>query len=482
MGRNTTTPRASISLTFGIELEFLYLWQQSRASGDGPGRSSEESSSEEPSSEEPSSEGPSSEGPSSEERSSEERSSQEQSSTERSSTEPSSTERSSEEQSLEDVRDNHRHSIRKALVRTGLAVCPVNDDHPDYSKWSVTNDSTIQLTVGDKAERPRGCKVDGAEVVSRILRYDEGASFREVNQVVDALNGLNKPSGRRRVVPNRTCGFHVHVGQGAAGYTVEEMRRMFMVVTAFERHLDQLHGVSRVEHGCYSRGPAAALMRRLKVRKMTAWLRAIRRYDVHDFPGKSCIYNFYNCGYEDPSVRTIEFRQHRGTLVPEEIRAWIDVAVSVVRFAVARSEDDIVNFCLRYTSDPDFSIHHLLCEMDVPDQSRAFYRHRLAGGVDWLDGHTVKHRPDGFITPVTELGNFIGTQAVEDTDVNLVTEVIVDKFKDKGYGRVDRRLTKQICKELWDSINRKDDVEMVDIGEDEMVDTEDEDVDMADAE
>lgn len=352
--------------------------------------------------------------------------------------------------------------VHKALEDAGVLIHPFKLQLPTYEKWSVTDDPTVKLTGHEYANRPKDCKVDGVEVISRVLQYEDESWVGEVDQVLGVLHKLNKPSGRHRVLPNLTCGFHVHVGQGPAGFSLEEMKRVLMLVTAFEHQLDQLHGVSRIDETAYIKGAAAHLTEHLGTAgTLPDWLRELGNFIPQEFPDKKYAYNFYNCGYIESRHRTIEFRQHRGTLDRKEIHAWIDVVTSVVRFCTERSQYDIVSFCLEHAPDPDFSVHQLLHEIGVPEQSRSFYQARLMGNVSSSLSRFVGHRPSGAVTPVTELSVLINEQLLHDVLPARVISAIADKYDRRDYEALDDGEAQQIVRAMWQRHERDEEAGLV---------------------
>ena len=49
--------------------------------------------------------------------------------------------------------------------------------------------------------------------------------------------------------------------------------------------------------------------------------------------------------------KTIEFRQHEGTLSPQKILDWINVCVGVVEFSHVLSKSDMENLCREHIND-----------------------------------------------------------------------------------------------------------------------------------
>jgi hypothetical protein len=50
----------------------------------------------------------------------------------------------------------------------------------------------------------------------------------------------------RRLLINNTCTLHVHVGNGLAGFTVQTVKNLLSIYTAFERVIDEMHAKSRI--------------------------------------------------------------------------------------------------------------------------------------------------------------------------------------------------------------------------------------------
>ena len=352
---------------------------------------------------------------------------------------------------------NPRQSLQDALVKTKqIPVNPLGTvPATNYNRWTVYEDPTIDLDTIENAVFPEEtCKLAGIELISRALRYREDPWAWEINTALKAVNGLDRPSDGQRVLANLTCGFHVHVGRGEVGFNLEEMKRVLMLMTAFERHLDQLHGQSRVERASYNE-PLSVFFTRFFAygeaalpRTMQAWLGRITHFELDNFPGKRYACNFSNCYYETANKRTIEFRQHRGTLIPEEIRAWISVVCQLVRYAVRHQTADIFNFCLARTSDPDFTVKRLLATFDVPEETMAFYTARFKGELDWLAKHDALCRLSARSLEVNEFAYWVREITTTDVRIGVVNSMIATKLMGHGYGTINAGLMGRIREKL----------------------------------
>jgi len=73
----------------------------------------------------------------------------------------------------------------------------------------------------------------------------------EIHHALRMINAVNEPVKQRgwlRTFANTTCGLHVHVGSGlpSAGFTMQTVRNVLSLATAFERQIDSMHAVSRI--------------------------------------------------------------------------------------------------------------------------------------------------------------------------------------------------------------------------------------------
>lgn len=52
-------------------------------------------------------------------------------------------------------------------------------------------------------------------------------------------------SSNYRTIVNQTCGFHVHIGDGVSGFSVDTLKKLMGFLLTFETKLAKLHPESR---------------------------------------------------------------------------------------------------------------------------------------------------------------------------------------------------------------------------------------------
>ena len=99
---------------------------------------------------------------------------------------------------------------------------------PDYSKWNLTNDSSILDDTSSMEGSPSDshCRV-GMELVSPVFSVREEWE----NSTRNAVMRLNRTDIR----VNSTRAFHVHIGVEGRNFTIEEVKRLAQYVIIFER-------------------------------------------------------------------------------------------------------------------------------------------------------------------------------------------------------------------------------------------------------
>jgi hypothetical protein len=142
----------------------------------------------------------------------------------------------------------------------------------DPNRWNVLCDDSVKLETLQTANlRKEDCDVFSVELTSRVL-FNATANWttrsttnaghmhtityqQEITGVLEALHTafntrhpVNGPHSGRRLVTNYTCALHVHVGNGSTGFTLQTVKNLLSLCTAFERVIDEMHAASRI--GC----------------------------------------------------------------------------------------------------------------------------------------------------------------------------------------------------------------------------------------
>ena len=141
-------------------------------------------------------------------------------------------------------------------------------------------------------------------------------------------------------------------------------------------------------------------------------------------------------------MMTIEFRQHAGTLDAPEIRAWMDVVVSMVKHAHFTTDADYRDLSRNEWLKPDYGSIDLLKTLGCSLDTKRFYRHRL-GMTRWSPEPDVGifaadlsefdlFPVDRLIAPLLELVEWKGRR---DRLPATVQQRIKEKFRLGGYGQ-----------------------------------------------
>lgn len=83
-----------------------------------------------------------------------------------------------------------------------------------------------------------------------------------------------------------------------------------------------------------------------------------------------CAYNFTNLVYT--TLNTIEFRQHQGSLDPEAITHWAELACSLVRISYSNSDAVFRGLVEAHIGDSKYSIINLLLDLGLPRLARYY--------------------------------------------------------------------------------------------------------------
>jgi hypothetical protein len=142
----------------------------------------------------------------------------------------------------------------------------------DPNRWNVLCDDSVKLEDLQTADlRTEDCDVFSVELTSRVLFNDIANQTtwsttnaghmhtityqEEITGVLEALHNafntpppVDGPHSRRRLVTNYTCALHVHVGNGSTGFSLQTVKNLLSLCTAFERVIDEMHAVTRI--GC----------------------------------------------------------------------------------------------------------------------------------------------------------------------------------------------------------------------------------------
>jgi hypothetical protein len=157
----------------------------------------------------------------------------------------------------------------------------------------------------------------GFEVVSPVLKGKGG--LEQLRKVCEALAQAGARIDRR-------CGLHIHLGTGDFGEDPQVWKALYRNYAALEETIDAFMPASRrgsANQYCHSMR-VSELERRLAE---ASTLRAIERHVT----GGSRYFKLNSQSYW--RHKTVEFRQHSGTIDYEKIANWIEFCARFVEYA-----------------------------------------------------------------------------------------------------------------------------------------------------
>lgn len=239
----------------------------------------------------------------------------------------------------------------------------------DYSVWNVRGDSSIWC-AGDTILEPlwgldgsklssRGShgvgewqvEVEGQryayadlELISPIFRAHEDDVHTWAEQVRAVLDAVT--NGEFRSCVNATCGLHVHVGRGKIGFSETEARQIAAAVTMLERRMDWLHPPDRRRNGHANSLRDNYKIEDLSTRKaFDAIMETKNLAELINLLHKDRNFSIQGCKVSllplAEGLKTVEFRQHEGTLSASQIQSWVWLVTNIVSSAVGMDKDEL---------------------------------------------------------------------------------------------------------------------------------------------
>ncbi|MGM9509524.1 amidoligase family protein [Larkinella sp. GY13] len=179
-----------------------------------------------------------------------------------------------------------RHVLANALSAAGISVEVEGYNHTTRRHWKIVTDASLN---GQQA----------FELVSPILEGQAGLD--EVKTVCRVLKQKN-------AYINRSCGLHVHFD--ASGMGLEQLKNMIVNYANYERVIDRFMPQSRRDN--YYCKSVRTLASRVEIARTINGLVSLQgdRYEKVNLQSYS-------------RHRTVEFRQHSGTIEFSKISNWI---------------------------------------------------------------------------------------------------------------------------------------------------------------
>ena len=287
----------------------------------------------------------------------------------------------------------------------------------------------------------------GVELVSRVLPY-QPSSFAEINTHLTSLRG--GPESKHMASTTDHCGLHVHIGlpppkdllpgTPPPSFTLPTLQHLAYLLVIYEKAISQLHPSYRREGSVasmvdlqtnldnyideptfdfdidfdlnlddkwdsnwdtslptatspppptssdtpsisFAKTRAKIFSKNMTVEKLATLMGG---------KTKGRIVNWLYAARTNGSARTLEFRQHQGTLDLEAVRWWVSFCVGLVRLAELRGREVGVGKDgevfggegYRYTErSEEISFWDLLEEMEIEEEGRVWFQRKAGGGL-----------------------------------------------------------------------------------------------------
>ncbi|KAF4632459.1 hypothetical protein G7Y89_g5672 [Cudoniella acicularis] len=292
-----------------------------------------------------------------------------------------------------------------------------------YSTWSLERDLYLRSPSPKEGET-----WFGVELNSPVLTFGSEA-FEIIKQVCQKLNSTYNLS------VNESCGFHVHVGDGFEGFNAEVIRNLLVTLWVFEPLLDRLHPKHRRENNdfCPSLRETSQLKNSTVEKHPLADQKTIARLgleellkpvrfeeealgdlentpfppspsyssDKEDSEGKHNKHDLIFLSAPVPPFgaegggrgrvhlenllrahdkKTVEFRQHEGTLDTERIEMWVRVCVAIVEFARKTPALRLERLWREKVGDENFAVADMLRLLGLDEYVVKFYVKQIEVG------------------------------------------------------------------------------------------------------
>ena len=191
-----------------------------------------------------------------------------------------------------------RERLARELRDAGIQVSVEGYNHDARNRWKLVTDSSLEGR-------------DTFELVSPILVGEEG--LKELETVCWVLDACD-------VKVNESCGFHVHMD--ASDFSIETWKNLALSYKHIETLIDSFMPRSRRDN------------RYCKSLNALPEARIIRAATIHELQQVFGNNRYYKVNLEAYSRhRTVEFRQHSGTINFAKMEKWIRFINGLIIFA-----------------------------------------------------------------------------------------------------------------------------------------------------
>jgi hypothetical protein len=275
-----------------------------------------------------------------------------------------------------------QRDIAETLQRAGFPIKLDDPEAMDPRIWRVTTDDSIEPPEGT------GYNFAPIEVISPALEFTPD-SLQAVLDVCDLLTTTYYTN------VNETTGMHVHVSAGPTEtFQVKTLQNLFAFLWAFEPLLDSLHPECRhnnmhckslrndstlADSWWWHNGQVLTVMQGVMLLLLYGDMEALMECVAPPNETKSMRYNSLNMlefSRGERAIRTIEFRQHEGTLEADRVVQWIRTVVGIVNFVHTESHISLAQLFRRVSEQDNWTAIDLFKHMRL-DAQADFYRSRL---------------------------------------------------------------------------------------------------------
>jgi len=260
----------------------------------------------------------------------------------------------------------------KRLRECQIAVNDLDAKEENYKNWTVATDSSIQPSRDNAEYYTSGLGFAGIEVKSPALAYSPDTVYH-VLQVIATINEIFET----RV--NYTTSFQVHVGNDTADFPFQTLKNFASLTTVFQRQIHSIHTEERLQNGfCVPPGMLFRHQPPLEIAKFIQKISSFEEFLKVFLPNGSRFqaYNFENL---IKKLKTIEFRQHEGTMDCSEIGNYIHLVCGLVCASHHAGPAGFTDLIVRYANnanDEQYSFVDLLKDLTL-DRLIQHYSTRL---------------------------------------------------------------------------------------------------------
>lgn len=223
----------------------------------------------------------------------------------------------------------NKTSLKNTLNELGINIVEEYYNHDTRGHWKIVRDASIS---GHNA----------CEIVSPVLKGADG--LEQLKKVCIALNKIGAKI-------NKSCGLHIHLG--VSDYDTDNFKNLLKSYINVENEVDKMMPATR-------RGNTNKYCRSMKMNKTAILMK--RKIDEATGIENLADSVFSGGRYFKVNIqcyrrqKTIEFRQHSGSVQYSKIKNWILICARMVDYAKKIGEFDNLNTILNeslqeYVSD-----------------------------------------------------------------------------------------------------------------------------------